>query len=126
MKMRWRYSVLCRWALANVATTSGIAFCNVPTRTGKGRLVVFEQRGSRPLDLTRLSTSQSKRRGPAPRFSSSRGLIDAQVFGAVLLLQTMVMTRMESTTPSDTATGILNMSISIILLPMNTKITASP
>jgi hypothetical protein len=49
-----------------------------------------------------------------------------QVLGAVLALQIMVMARMPSTTPSDTATGILKMSISIILVPMNTRITARP
>ena len=49
-----------------------------------------------------------------------------QVLGAVLALQTIVMARMPSTTPSDTATGILKMSISIILVPMKTRITARP
>lgn len=49
-----------------------------------------------------------------------------QVLGAVLALQSMVMARMPSTTPSDTATGILKMSISIILVPMKTRITARP
>jgi 3-hydroxybutyrate dehydrogenase len=46
--------------------------------------------------------------------------------GAVLALQTIVIARMPSTTPSDTATGILKMSISIILVPMKTRITARP
>ena len=49
-----------------------------------------------------------------------------QVLGAVLALQSMVMARMPSTTPNDTATGILKMSISIILVPMKTRITARP
>lgn len=38
---------------------------------------------------------------------SRASVLGLQVFGAVLELQTMVMARMPSTTPSDTATGIL-------------------
>lgn len=46
--------------------------------------------------------------------------------GAVLRLQTIVMARIATTTPSDSSTGILITSISIILAPMNTSTTARP
>ena len=47
-------------------------------------------------------------------------------FGAVRTLRIMVTARMLKTTPSDTATGILNTSIKSIFVPMNTSTTARP
>jgi hypothetical protein len=38
----------------------------------------------------------------------------------------IVTPRIATTAPSDTSTGTLNTSISSILLPMKTRITASP
>ena len=46
--------------------------------------------------------------------------------GAVRKLSHIVPARMATTTPSETATGILKTSISIILVPMKTRITARP
>ena len=45
---------------------------------------------------------------------------------AVRRLHTMVTTRMDTTTPRETRAGILKTSIRHILVPMNTRITASP
>ena len=46
--------------------------------------------------------------------------------GAVRTLQIIVIARMPTTTDNDTITGILITSIRIILVPMKTRITASP
>ena len=46
--------------------------------------------------------------------------------GAVRRLSHIVIARMATTTPSETATGILKTSMSIILVPMKTRITARP
>jgi hypothetical protein len=48
------------------------------------------------------------------------------VLGEVFRLHSIVTAKIATTTPSDSSTGILMTSISIILLPMNTKITAKP